>query len=182
MSKKLEQLELQKLFQEYNYLVLDDQYKKELISKIQPEFLARVGELRKNPPQQTPPSSPKKKEKKNLPITPELKNKIKKLYREIAKVTHPDKVGSKEYEELYIKATKASEEYNLFELYDICSVLGILYSIELEDKDILRIRINEKRDELKKIESSFIWLYINAKNEEEKENLIQLFIDQTNNL
>ena len=54
--------------------------------------------------------------------------------------------------------------------------------MELEDKDILRIRINEKRDDLKKIESSFIWLYINAKNEEEKEKLIQLFIDQTSNL
>jgi hypothetical protein len=182
MSKKLEQLELQKLFQEYNYLVLDDQYKKELISETQPEFLTKVSELRKDPPQQTPPSPPKEKEKKDLPITPELKNKVKKLYREIAKVTHPDKVDSKEYEELYIRATKASEEYNLFELYDICSELGILYSMELEDKDILRIRINEKRDELKKIESSFIWLYINAKNEEEKEKLIQLFIDQTSNL
>jgi len=167
MSEKLEQLELKKLFQEYNYLILDDQYKKELISEVQPEFLIRVSELRKDPPQQILPIPPKEKVKKDLPITPELKNKIKKLYREIAKVTHPDKVNSKEYEGIYIKATKASEECNLFELYDICSELGILYSMELEDKDILRIHINEKRDELQKIESSFIWLYINAKNEKE---------------
>ena len=119
MNKKLEQLELQKLFQEYNYLVLDDQYKKELISEVQPEFLTRVSELRKDSPQQTPPSSPKEKEKVDLPITPELKNKVKKIYREIAKITHPDKTNSEEYEDVYIRATKAAEEYNLFELYDL---------------------------------------------------------------
>ena len=31
MNKKLEQLEMQKLLQEYNFLMLDEEYKKEMI-------------------------------------------------------------------------------------------------------------------------------------------------------
>ena len=47
---------------------------------------------------------------------------------------------------------------------------------DIEDKDILKIRINKKRDELKSIESSFIWLYVHAQTDEEKQKLIEHFI------
>lgn len=181
MNNKLEVLEFKKLFQEYNYLVSDDLYKKELIFVAQKEFLTKVRELKgeETSPMPAAPTQGAVAEKILLEITEELKIKIKKVYREIVKITHPDKSGSSQHKEIYITATKAIEEHNLFELYNICLELGILYSIDREDKEVLTTHINQKKTKLKEIESSFIWLYINAKTEEEAMQIIQLFIQQT---
>ena len=46
--------------------------------------------------------------------TIEKNPKIKSLYRVIAKTTHPDKVNDDNLKELYLEATKAYENNNLF--------------------------------------------------------------------
>lgn len=181
MNKRLEQLEIQKLLQEYSFLLLDGEYKQEVIEDNREEFLNKIREARgDNPP--PPPSTEPQQQKKEDKIDPNTvdkstKDKIKKLYREIAKITHPDKAKTDEHIDLYIQATTAAEGFDLFALYEICSQLNITHSIDNEDKDILKIRINKKRDELKSIESSFIWLYTHAQTEEEKEKLINHFIN-----
>lgn len=178
MSKRLEQLEVKKLLQEYSFLLLDEEYKKEIVESNREEFLNKIRDTRGDVP--PPPTQPQEKPKKDKidPSTVDktTKDKVKKLYREIAKVTHPDKAKTDEHTELYMQATVAADEFDLFTLYEICSRLNITHSIDIEDKDILKIRINKKRDELKSIESSFIWLYVHAKTEEEKQQLINHFI------
>jgi hypothetical protein len=187
MVDKLKRLEIKKLIQEYNFLLLDDEYKKEIISDNRPEFLEKTQKLRSelginNDPE---PKTEKKEEEVNLPKKPKIepdsvdksvKDKVKKLYREIVKKTHPDKTNSEELINLYMNATIAADEYNLMELFIICDQLSIDFEIDFEDKGTLIALIEMKKNELKSIESSFIWLYYMAKTEEEKNKLIELFV------
>ena len=179
MNKRLEQLEVKKLLQEYSFLLLDEEFKNEVVDGSREEFLNKIRETRGNesPPTPTEPQEKKKKDKIDPnTVDKSTKDKVKKLYREIAKITHPDKAKTDEHTELYIQSTVAAEEFDLFTLYEICAKLDISHSIDIEDKDILKIRINKKRDELKSIESSFIWLYVHAQTEEKKQEIINHFI------
>jgi hypothetical protein len=184
MNKRLEQLEVKKLLQEYSFLLLDEEYKHEIIDNNREEFLNKVREARGDTPPPPPTESQEKTKKDKIDpnsVDKSTKDKVKKLYREIAKVTHPDKAKTDEHTELYMQATVAAEEFDLFVLYEICSKLNISHSIDGEDKDILKIRINKKRDELKSIESSFIWLYTHAQTDEEKQKLIDHFVNKHGN-
>ena len=185
MNKRLEQLEVKKLLQEYSFLLLDEEYKHEVIDNNREEFLNKVREARGDNPPPPPPTEPQEKPQKDKidpnTVDKSTKDKVKKLYREIAKITHPDKAKTDEHTELYMQATDAAEGFDLFVLYEICSKLNISHSIDGEDKDILKIRINKKRDELKSIESSFIWLYTHAQTDEEKQKLIDHFVNKHGN-
>jgi hypothetical protein len=75
-----------------------------------------------------------------------------------------------------MNATIAADEYNLMELFIICDQLSIDFEIDFEDKVTLIALIEMKKNELKSIEASFIWLYYMAKTEEEKNKLIELFV------
>lgn len=187
MNDKLKKLEIKKLLQEYNFLLLDDEYKKEIISDNRPEFLEKVQTLKSELGITQEPEIKQEKEdvKEDLPKKPKLdpnsinkstRDKVKKLYREIVKKTHPDKTNSEDLINLYMKATIASDDYNLFELFIICIELNIDIDIDINDKDTLTVLIEMKKNELKSIESSFIWLYHTSKTEEEKNKLVELFV------
>jgi hypothetical protein len=187
MDDRLKKLEIKKLIQEYNFLLLDDEYRQEIISENKTDFLTKVEKLKSELGIVNEPEPPKKDEEVNLPKKPKIdseqvskstKDKVKKLYREIAKKTHPDKTNSEELVNLYMRATVAAEDYNLFEIFIICNELNIDIDLDLEDKDTLMTLIEMKKNELKSIESSFIWIYVNAKTEEEKNNLIKLFVEK----
>ena len=183
MDDKLEQLKLQKLLQEYSFLNLDYQYKTELIEKYRGKFMDEVGENK--PPSQpqeqpnTPPKDAKVEPKiKNEDLDPKTKDKIKKIYREISKKTHPDKVDSEELLDIYIQAKTAYELNDLMELFLICGKLNIQVEMDMEDTSTLDILIELKKNEITRIESSFIWMYINAKNDEIRHNLIKQFVEK----
>ena len=185
MNERLEQLEIQRLLQEYNFLILDDEYKQEVISSGKSEFLKKVHELNGSTPSQPESKEvngnvekPKKQKIDPNTVDPKVREKVKKLYREIAKLTHPDKVDSDELVELYTKATIAAEEFDLFVLYGICAQLNISHSIDKEDKGVLKEHISNKKKKLDGIERSFIWLYVHAETEEEKEKLVKSFVEQ----
>ena len=68
----------------------------------------------------------------------EIKNKtnlshIKKLYREIVKLTHPDKIKNQRLNDLYLKATKYYDENNKIGIYAVCNELNISYEISDDD-------------------------------------------------
>lgn len=207
MGDRIKQLEIQKLIQEYTFLVTDGDYKKELIDLNKNEFLNMINERR--PKDETPPvedeikeeeskeeevkeeeikkeesggeqseEQPKVKKSKIDPdlVSNETKSKIKKLYREIVKLTHPDKVDSKSMVDLYMRATDASNNFDLFELYFICGKLNIDVELEDEDRDVLSLLVETKKKEIKSIEDSFIWKYINARNDVEREFILKLFL------
>lgn len=181
VSKK-DQLELKKMMKEWDYLLTEEEYKNEVIGEYKSEFLKRVGIIEAEKPVAEPVAESKEEEKEQEEpediddgISDYVKKKVKKLYREIAKVAHPDKSDSEDLVTLYIAAKKASVEFDLISLYDICENLNIPYSVEIEDKDVFKASIDGKKDELKKIENSFIWLYAEAKTDEERDDLVLRF-------
>lgn len=185
MNDKLKKLEIKKLLQEYNFLLIDDEYKQEVISETKTNFLTSVEKLKSELGIQTEVQPQTKNNDLTLPKKPKIdpqsvsqstKDKVKKLYREIAKKTHPDRTGSEELINFYRLATEAANEYNLFELFIICNKLNIDTNVDFEDKDTLLVLIEMKRKELKSIEDSFIWLYANSKTEEDKNKVIEMFV------
>ena len=62
---------------------------------------------------------PKKNKIDESSINESTRVKVKRMYREIVKITHPDRNDTDKYLETHLKATMAAEEFNLFELYII---------------------------------------------------------------
>ena len=75
-------------------------------------------------------------------------------------------------------STEAYEAYNIFELCFISKKLNIKVKLSLEETKTLNELINSKKDEIKKIESSFIWLWLIAPNENDKNELVDKFIEK----
>ena len=188
MSNKLKKLQIKKLIQEYEFLNTEDEYKKEVIDQNKNTFMEKVGETRKKLNLPFPePKEPNNEEVKNEVsketkpenVSESTKSKVKKIYREIVKLTHPDRTSSEELVETYRKATIAADNYNILELYEISVELKIPIELDMEDIETLMFLINRKREEFKKIDGSFIWLWLNANTEEEKEMVVTMFVKQT---
>ena len=164
----------------------EEEYKNEIIEEYRTEFLKKVGivepEKPVDPVVEVHEEEVEEEEKEPVDdgISEYVKKKVKKIYRDIVKVAHPDKTDSEEYVSLYIDAKKAYTEFNLIQLYSICESLKIPYSVEIEDKDIFKEKIDIKKDKLKKIEYSFIWLYAEAKTDEERNDLVDRFREKFN--
>jgi len=188
MDEKLVDLQINKLIQEYSFLKSDEELKKELINTKQKDFLDLVnGKLNELNPQDSNHEPKTKQEPKSKKIEPKIdisgisentKVRIKKIYRNIVKVTHPDRVDSDELKELYMEATEAYEAYNIFELCFISKKLNIKVKLSLEETKTLNELIITKKDEIKKIESSFIWLWLITPNENDKNELVDRFIEK----
>lgn len=102
--------------------------------------------------------------------------KIKKLYRDIVKITHPDKVKDEELNEMYIKATDYYENNDILGIYKICNDLKIEYDIDPNDEFILKSKIEQLKRKIEFLQSTFTWKWVNAKDDSEKEGIIMKFI------
>lgn len=118
------------------------------------------------------------------PIEEEHKNdedktnisQIKKLYREIVKLTHPDKVKSNKHNELYIKSSKYYESGNKIGIYSICNELDIEYEIEEDDVILISEQISSLKNKINFIESTFAWQWYNCEDEMLKSQILLNFI------
>ena len=191
MKEKLKKLEIKKIFQEYNLLLVDDEYKKEMVNEYRAEFLTEIENKRRElgiEPESTKIEDEPKAEnmessdviaepiKTIIHVDEETKKKLKKIYKEIVKKTHPDKINSEKHLDMYIKSKQAYEENNIIDLYSICIDLQIEFDYDVIDiKSMLEI-IDHKKMKLKNLESSYLWLWVHSQDESEKEKIISLFI------
>jgi len=184
MEEKIVDLQINKIIQEYTYLKTDEELKKELINVKQSEFLKMINdELSKIDKEKLKPqqnvsnvdvdSKPKAKIE-NLSDNDMVK--MKKIYREIVKLTHPDKVSDEELNQIYQDSIIAYESNDLFELYFIAKSLKIHFKLTLEETKILNELIDFKKKEIQTIEKSFVWRWLSTNNEKEKLNIITQFI------
>lgn len=187
MEEKIHELHINKIIQEYSYLKSDEEFKKEVISTRQSEFLKIINQtllnyspdqLKKHDENQGPPIENKKPGIDIEEIPNNTKVKAKNVYRDIVKLTHPDKVDNKELNELYIEAKDAYEVYDLFELYFIARSLNIKLKLTFEEMDTLNKLIDLKKQNIKSLESSYVWLWINGSSEDEKTRIVNQFIEQ----
>ena len=169
-------------------MLTDETYKQEVVSETKSDFLKEVhnkrvdlGLIKDEPYTPENDNNNNKKEegskgeegneaednKQNSNSEDEITNdsnkkekspKVKKIYREIVKKTHPDKDKTEKYIDLYKEATSAYEKNDIVALIFICSKLDI--EIDLEEDDMIRFQMLTK--ELLRINSDkqkFIDLY-----------------------
>ena len=145
----LEKLEIKRLLKELYFIESDYEYKNELINQLELEFIDSVNNYLDNHPtlkeafddkinQRFQETINKKIEesKKEVAIVEkeiiEVDPKVKKLYREIVKKTHPDKVKDSDLNDLYIESTKYYEKGDILSIYKICDELNLEYEFGLE--------------------------------------------------
>lgn len=213
---KFKQLEQKKILKELDYIETDFEFKNEIISEVDSEFINGVNEFLKERPDLKELFDKKMGKKfdddidnksndennkdgeggekvnpdqiednlnddgdisEEVEIEPkkEKSPKVKKLYREIVKLTHPDKVKVKKLNDLYLKATEYYESDDITGLYSICNELGIEYELDESDNESILLKIKSLKGKIGFIESTFTWKWYSAK-EKEKENLILNYI------
>lgn len=108
--------------------------------------------------------------------------KTKSLYRQIAKTTHPDKVGESGLTEVYYEAQRAYEDGKTLELMAICDRLKIPY--EMTDDEI--ISINKEIEFLKQrisfLEGTFTFKWLQTSEGKERDKLILNYIGKKLNV
>ena len=192
MSDKLKQLEIKKLLTEYDYLVIDEEIKTEVVNEYLPKFTEEINEFtnkiegkKEEEKKEVKKGNdvnngvPKEKEIKKVIeddyLPKETKDRIKKLFREIVKKTHPDKTKSEDLIEIYIKSKEAYESNDILKLYYYANKVGI--NVELSDMEIqlLNDLIIYKKEELNEIEKSWLWKWYKTNTETEKDMIIKMF-------
>jgi hypothetical protein len=174
--KDFKELEIKKLISEYDYLLNEEEWKEEVIEINKSEFLNLVNGTN-NPPEAKETHQPKRKINETLFEIDDLsKSKIKKIYYKIAKLTHPDKISDPELNETYKKAAKFYEQNNALELYRIANKLSIKIKVDDMMLNQFKTVIGEKKKYLSSLESSWLWLWVQASTQEEKDNIVKMFL------
>jgi hypothetical protein len=102
--------------------------------------------------------------------------KMKKLYRDIAKMTHPDKIVSEKLNDLYLKSTKFYKNSDITGIYYICDELGITYEIDDKDNEMITNKINNLKNRISFMESTLTWRWYHSDSEKEKEQIVLSYI------
>jgi hypothetical protein len=214
---KLKTLQVKKLIKELEFIESDYEYRSEIISEADSEFIKSINDFLLNHPdikdvydkkineiidksiQKNQEESKKEEESKSDDESDEAKYdqeeqtdtyedskdveskeyispSLKKIYREIVKLTHPDRVKKKHLNELYIKATDFYNKNNKVGLYTICNELGIDYDLEENDENFISVRIDEIKQKIGFLESTFTWKWYNTKSDEERNQIMISYI------
>lgn len=181
---KIKELELKKLILELELIEIDESYAKEFVSnyrgkfnehlkKISPEFYNKS-----NSENADSNSVIEREAEKVIDADEEELKKIKKIYKEISKICHPDKTKDDNLNNLYVEAKLLYEKNDLLGLIKISNKISLDFEIDSNDVSILKRTLQDKKAKLMKIEGTFLWLWVNAETEEQKESIIKMYVQQ----
>ena len=102
--------------------------------------------------------------------------KLRKIYRNIAKKTHPDKISDVRLNDIYIMASKMYDTNDVMGIYSICDQLGIPYDLSIEDGEILKSQISMMKERVGFMESTFTWKWYHTDDEKEKSRILVEYI------
>lgn len=205
---RINYLKIKKILKELDYIESDYEYKSEIVSESDPEFirninifLERYPELKgmfdkyignkiDNTIKKNTDEIKKNEFEDNIEIHEEDENtediinveedikisKTKGLYRDIVKLTHPDKVNNKKLNDIYIKSTKLYNDNNLPGLYLICEELKLDYDIEDDDISDILDRINLLKERIGFIHETFTWKWLNSSSDDERDQIILAYV------
>lgn len=191
---KLVQLEVRKLLRELEYLSSDLEYKQEVLSDADGRFLSSVNEfLSLNPELKNAfddvinrrlDASIKRSqeilsEESSVEtdfVARETDPKMKKIYWDIAKLTHPDKVGDQRLNDLYLEAGKSYKEEDIIGLYSVCEKVGIDYVVEEEDISKIRSQIEKTKGKIDLLQSTATWAWNSADNEAGRQDIVVRYV------
>ena len=195
---RIKLLEIKKLFKELDYVQSDFEYRSEIISEADTNFLNVVNSFLDDHPELKELYESKVNERVNQfihtesyePIIEQPQDdfeeeeifsddkspKVKKLYREIVKITHPDKSDKKSHNDIYVKATECYDMNDKIGIYKICTELDIDYDIEYEDNIEIQKRIDDLKGRITFLESTFTYQWIRIDDEIQKNEMMINFI------
>ena len=186
----IKKLEIKKLFKELDFLESDYEYRNEVINAVDSNFIEEVYSiLERNPELKTIYDEKYEvetvseaddviihSEEQQIIDRIESSPKIRKLYREIVKITHPDKVTNTSFNDTYIKATEYYKINDELNIYKICSKLDIDYDIEDDYNNVIKSKINEYRNKINFLENTFTYQWY-ISDERNKITILLKFIE-----
>lgn len=178
---RLNKLKIKKLLAEYDYLLSDSEYKSEIIDSERPDFLEkvskRVTDLDLKPNESSVDVDKKSKNKKieDSKISKTAKSSIKKMFREIVKLTHPDKTVNSNMVDLYVSAKEAYDNNDYLQICFIANKLNIEIIIDDSDINFITDLIELKKTEIESIEKSWMWVWLNAKTDLDRDQIINSY-------
>lgn len=191
---KIEGLQIKSLFKQLDYLSSEIDWKEEFLSEMDQKFIETVQDLintneefkniydelqdkkseiiknNKDFKINTTDFDIKEKTKKD--------DKLKSLFREIVKKTHPDKIEDEYLNNLYLVANESYETDDIFSLYKICSELHIEYEMNIEEKEVLEDQIFKLEGRISFMENSYTWNWANTNDKKIKEKLVFDYLKQ----
>lgn len=219
---KLKSLEIKRLLKELDYIESDFEYRSEVISEADSEFIRSVTDFLEKHPElkeiydrkitekideaiknkledlddnkgddskgdgidndedndesESNSIEDEKEEVEDVKTKSNISPKLKKLYREIVKLTHPDLVKKKSLNDLYIEATFYYDNNDKIGIYKICTQLEIEYDIEDDDEQFIEIKINDLKKKIGFLESTFTWKWYKTVDEAEKNQILINYI------
>ena len=100
---------------------------------------------------------------------------LKKLYRKISILTHPDKCIDEDLQKIFIVANDNYNNNNLMEILLICHRLGIEYmelEVTTDDFNVMRNNIKDMKDKISQIKQTESWKWGNKSSDDVK-NIIK---------
>lgn len=172
----LRRLKLNLLLKELDMIELNEKYSQEFSDYYRPLFMTEAAKHSPESSSNTKQSGETKSNTKSFDVTDEEAQKIKEIFRSIAKQCHPDKTQDPYLNELYKQSHVAYESNDLLTLYKITQLLNIEIEIDEQNIFLLQRIVNERKERVSSLESSFLWLWVHAKSEEKKEEIIKKYI------
>lgn len=180
MNDKLKKLKLDLLLKELKLLESEEVYIDEFTNHYKPIFMDELNKNGYKPQIITGETftNTTSKPKNQIEVTDDESKRIKNLFRQIAKSSHPDKTKNIYKNKLYDEAQIAYDENNLLVLYKIAKKLNI--DVDLDSNNLILIEkiITDKKKQLSSVETSFLWLWVNSESQEKKDEIIKQFINK----
>lgn len=201
---KIKQLEIKKLMKELDFIESDFTYKSEIVNEADSNFIKSVNNLLEKHPLLKDVFDKKINNKidnifqiraedlkdkieainesyqdsigEEVIVEKVIDKRVRKLYREIAKITHPDRIDNKKLNDLYIKATHYYNNNDITGTYSICDDLDIIYEPDDSDNQLISDKIKDIKGKITFIESTMTWNWYHSTDETEKEQLVLRYI------
>jgi len=190
-------LEFNRLIKELDFIDSDLIYKSSLLKLADENFIKDVNQELESHPQLKTILEDKNQERMkflnfvdvSIPISQETQDeeedyiteskptKLKSLYKEIAKSTHPDKSNQENLKEVYLDAQKAYESNDLLQILSICDRLKINYEISTDEFDLIRSEIDTKKQRIKFLESTYTWKWYHESSNYQKNQIIMNYLE-----
>lgn len=198
---KLHQLEVRRLLKELDYIKSDYEYKNEIVFEADNSFMRSLNDflernvvlkelfdkkinrkidemIRERSTESVIESVPDAVEESTEIVIVEkfVDEKLRKIYRGIAKKTHPDKISDVRLNDIYIMASKMYESNDVMGIYSICDQLGIPYELTIEDSEKLKSQISMMKERVGFMESTFTWKWYHTEDEGERSRILVEYI------
>jgi hypothetical protein len=191
-----EKLEFNKLIKELDYIDSDLTYKTSLLKNADEDFIKSVNSVLEKFPQLKTIVDEKNARRFqnlvdiNLPkinddddeiveniVTESKPDKLKSLYRQIAKTTHPDKANQDSLKELYLDAQKAYDSNDILQMMSICERLKIDYEISPIEVNLVREEIKLKKERINFLESTYTWKWFIEESKDLKNQIVLNYLE-----